>query len=88
MQTAQALGWREELIMFGTKHDVETKEKSRQRLERVPDTGSEEIFTVSDVVALTGPAPTPAACACDRRRPEFLSRSKSALAAAHEGAAQ
>jgi len=37
MKTAQALGLREEIIMSGTKHDCETKESRRHRLERALD---------------------------------------------------
>jgi hypothetical protein len=58
-EMAQALRLREEVIMPGTKHDIETKEKRRRRLERALDIGLEETFPASDAVAVTEPAPTP-----------------------------
>lgn len=43
--------------MPGTKHDGETKENRRRRLERALDIGLEETFPASDPVAVTVPAP-------------------------------
>jgi hypothetical protein len=48
--------------MPGTKHDSETEENRRHRLERALDIGLEETFPASDPVAATAPAPPDSSC--------------------------
>jgi len=50
--------------MPGAEHDVEMKDKRRERLETVLAPGLEETFPVSDAVALTEPAPRPPGRTC------------------------
>jgi len=52
--------------MPGTKHDGETKESRRHRLERALDIGLEETFPASDPVAVTVPAPPDNGCETER----------------------